>query len=95
MNLKEVYRLKGMLTAQGIPFEEADVFGGKQLLYPAKEGRKCSIICHLSSHGREEGLLEIMGLLTPEEAEYDDVVGYLTAEDVFARIQQDWAATKG
>lgn len=33
-------------------------------------------------------LIEIMGLLTPEEAERDSVVGYLTAEEVFRRIQE-------
>lgn len=31
-------------------------------------------------------LIEIMGLLTPEEAALDSVVGWLTAEDVFSRI---------
>lgn len=34
-------------------------------------------------------LIEIMGLLTPEEKELgDSVVGYLTAEDVFGRIKR-------
>jgi hypothetical protein len=32
--------------------------------------------------------IEIMGLLTPEEQEYDSVVGYLTAEEVFRRIKE-------
>ena len=35
-----------------------------------------------------DDLIEIMGLLTPEEQEYDSVVGYLTAEDVFQRIKE-------
>ena len=29
-----------------------------------------------------------MGLLTPDEEEYDSVLGYLTAEDVFERIRK-------
>lgn len=29
-----------------------------------------------------------MGLLTPDEEEYDSVLGYLTAEDVFERIRR-------
>lgn len=33
-------------------------------------------------------LIEIMGLLTPEEEKYDSVVGYLTAEEVFRRIKE-------
>lgn len=38
------------------------------------------------SHGFGDGKLEIMGLLTEEEAEWDSVVGYLSAEEVFQRI---------
>lgn len=37
-------------------------------------------------YGREKDLLEIMGLLTPEEEKINSVIGYLTAEDVFERI---------
>lgn len=42
-------------------------------------------------HGTDEkdgDLIEIMGLLTPEEQENDSVVGYLTAEEVFRRIKE-------
>ena len=38
--------------------------------------------------GGNSDLIEIMGLLTPEERESDSVVGYLTAEDVFGRIKR-------
>ena len=48
----------------------------------------CSIIEGDGSYGREQDLLEIMGLLTEEEAEYDSVVGHLTAEEVFERIKK-------
>lgn len=37
---------------------------------------------------KDGDLIEIMGLLTPEEAEWDSVVGYLTAEEVFRRIKE-------
>jgi hypothetical protein len=33
-------------------------------------------------------LIEIMGLLTPEEAECDSVAGYLSAAEVFLRIKE-------
>ena len=37
----------------------------------------------------EDGdLIEIMGLLTPEEEKWDSVCGYLTAEEVFRRITE-------
>ena len=50
----------------------------------------CSVIEHCGSYGREEDKLEIMGLLTEEELEVDEVKGYLTAEEVFGRIIDDW-----
>jgi hypothetical protein len=31
-----------------------------------------------------------MGLLTEDEEKSDEVLGYLTAEDVFARIKKSW-----
>lgn len=46
-----------------------------------------SIIEGYGSYGGHQDLLEIMGLLTEEESQYDSVVGYLTAQDVFDRIQ--------
>lgn len=40
----------------------------------------------LGSDEKDGDLIEIMGLLSPEESEHDSVVGYLTAENVFQRI---------
>lgn len=89
----EIFKLEGMLKAEGIPFvyhRQPDMCGF-QICYPEDgDNRICSVILHSGSYGREEGLLEIMGLLTPEEEQYDDVVGYLTADDVFERISNDW-----
>lgn len=86
----EIFKLEGMLKAEGIPFvyhRQPDMCGF-QICYPEDgENRVCSIILHSGSYGRGEGLLEIMGLLKPDEKECDDVVGYLTAEDVFERIK--------
>lgn len=38
--------------------------------------------------GGPSDLIEIMGLLTPEEEENNSVVGWLTAEEVFRRIKE-------
>jgi len=73
---------------------EKDAFGCYHILYPNNIIRECSVICNPMSYGHEEGLLEIMGLLTKEENEDDDVVGWLTAEDVFNRIVKDWKENK-
>ena len=86
----EIFKLEAMLKAAGIPFvyhRQPDMCGF-QICYPEDgENRICSVILHSGSYGRSEGLLEIMGLLKPDEEACDDVAGYLTAEDVFERIK--------
>ena len=62
-----------------------------QICYPVfgdkNTDRVLSAIQGFGTYGAEQDLIEIMGLLTPEEAKHDCVVGYLTAENVFKRIQ--------
>ena len=96
----EMSKLVKMLQEANIPFE----YSGTQVCYYGKEGRPkpkegaiygmgmgavCSVIY---GYGREKGLLEISGLMTDEEyeRENDSVLGYLTAENVFARIKEHW-----
>lgn len=96
IDFAEMDKLEQLLVEADIPYEKSRVFGGKQLQYPCKgDGRVCSIILHKGSYGRSEGLLEIMGLLTNEELECDDVVGYLTADNVFSRIKKHWEEKGG
>lgn len=91
INFAEMDKLEQLLVEADIPYEKSRVFGGKQLQYPSSGGdRVCSVILHKGSYGRSEGLLEIMGLLTDDERTYDDVVGYLTADNVFGRIKRHW-----
>lgn len=52
----------------------------------------CSVIEHDGSYGKHVDKLELYGLLTEEERSYDEVKGYLTAEDVFARIANHYNA---
>lgn len=88
---KEILRLKKMLEEKHIPFVFKENFGGYQIVYPGYNKEMiCSVIEHCGSYGREEDKLEIMGLLTEEEYEIDSVKGYLTAEEVFGRIINDW-----
>lgn len=86
----EIFKLEAMLKAEGIPFvyhRQPDMCGF-QICYPEDgNNRVCYIMLHSGSYGREQGLLEIMGLLKPDEEQCDDVVGYLTADDVFERIK--------
>lgn len=85
----EMITLIDKLDAANIPYAvEMDAFGAIHVMYPDnwEEGCKCSVICHRFSYGGSEGLLEIMGLTDSE----DNVEGWLTANDVFARIYTDY-----
>ena len=86
----EILRLKEMLTQHGMPFDFSEFHGGYHICYPNKDNVICSVIEHDASYGREEDKLEIQGLLTEQELEEtnDTVLGYLTAKDVFARINK-------
>ena len=86
----EIFKLKDMLERAKIPFKFSELMGGYHIVYPADGGECiCSVIEHDGSYGKEKDLLEIQGLLTEleEETLEDDVLGYLTAEDVFQRLK--------
>ena len=85
-----------MKTATGFltPITMKEFMDGWQICYPVDfpiEKRVVSVIEHYGSYGHAQDTLEIMGLLTDEERRYDSVVGSLTAQDVFDRIQKHYA----
>ena len=89
----EMITLIDKLQSAHIPFEIEfqEMFSGKKyphVMYPSNwnNGCKCSVVCNEMSYGHENGLLEIWGLGDTE----DDVQGWLTASDVFARIYTDY-----
>lgn len=92
---KEIFRLNEMLTAKEIPHVFQKMMDGWQIIYP-KDGKRrvMDAIEHYGSYGNEQDLLEIMGLLTREEKKCDSVLGYLTAEEVFGRIEKHWSEHK-
>ena len=88
---KEIFRLKGMLEKAGVPFKwiVRDDAGGYQICYPVGGSAcVCSVIEHCFSYGNKFDKLEIEGLMTEKEKALhkDTVLGNLTAEDVFSRI---------
>ena len=88
---QEILKLDRMLTEANIPHTLDKLFDGWQVCYPTNvrgEEMVMDAVEHFDSYGQEEDLLEVMGLLTPEEEEYDSVCGHLTAEDVFERIRK-------
>ena len=82
--MTEMEKLIELLESANIPFETDIVFGTTQVCYPNCENVVCDAICHQYSYGHEKGLLEIMGLVDDDE---DSVEGYLTAQQVFDKIQ--------
>ena len=91
----EILKLDKMLDEAEIPHTLNRSMDGWQVCYPSV-GEDCvaDAIETFGSYGNEENLLEIMGLLTPEELEHDSVLGYLTAENVFERMRAHYEDTK-
>lgn len=94
MEYTEILKLKKMLEDAGIPFRTKEYQNGYHLHSDGftvdSFNTGWSVIEHDGSYGREQKLLEISGgLMTPEEIEREDdtVLGWLTAEDVFRRIE--------
>lgn len=96
-NYKEILKLDSMLTKANIPHTLDRLYDGWILRYPSNDIEMImDAIEHFSSYGSRNDKLEIMGLLTPEEEECDEVLGDLTAEEVFERIKKHWnGETKG
>lgn len=88
----EMYKLINLLVKAKIPFEIVELCDTPQVFYPSTKNPILDVICHRGSYGHEKGLLEIMGCLVTNED--DDVEGWLTAKEVFKRIQSDFL-TKG
>lgn len=92
VDLTEFNKLAKMLECANIPHTNErmgfSLGNGRQIrLYNDAGEQLADVICHYGSYGWKEGLLEIMGALTAEENEYDDVLGWLTAEEVFKRFK--------
>ena len=89
----EILKLKEMLGRAKIPFVwDSKHFDGFHLIYSIDGETVCSVVEFTGSYGASRDLLEIMGLMTEEEEQKtgDNVLGWLTAEDVFKRIKTHW-----
>lgn len=88
----EIFKLKDMLEKAKIPFNFSELHCGFHIVYPCFNSAACSVIEHDLSYGSRKDLLEIRGLMTEKEIqdEDDDVLGFLTAQDVFNRIEKHY-----
>ena len=96
---KEIFRLKKMLEDANIPFDffELDPDARKimpefehwHINYPNRGNFIVSAVEGFGTYGEQDDKLEIMGGLTEEEKEEGyEVVGWITAEEVFKRIKK-------
>ena len=78
MNFTEIFKLKEMLDAEGIPNTLAPLWDGLQIkvfINNEKIEDFDDVVLHSGSHGNEKGLLETYNL--------NSCNGYETAEQVF------------
>lgn len=80
----EILKLKQMLDEAKIPYES---FEPQSDGYQLRLNENIDVIEHHASYGGECDKLEIMGALTKREHESNSVIGWLTAEEVFARFK--------
>lgn len=83
----EMGKLEWLLQEAKIPYRIEYIWGMPSVRYYGHgEELICDAVCHSGSYGHEIGLLEIMGLTRNN----DSVEGWLTSEEVFDRIYEDW-----
>lgn len=90
IRMLEFNKLVKMLQKNDIPFEVEQLATGKRLFVPSSfafsEGEckyRISVICCTGSFGYDRGLLEMWAPST-----WQDVDGYLTAEDAYKWISE-------
>ena len=95
-DLTELDKLEEYLKAKGIRYQRRDEsfqlglchVEQHQIVVFADDGRRMwDAICQTGSYGYEEGLLEVMGKPVVRKSDSDDVVGWLTAAEVIARLE--------
>ena len=88
---QEILKLHMMLLEKEIPHDIRRDCDGWHIIYPCTGlDRVLSAVEFKGTYGAEKDLIEIMGLLTPEELLMDSIKGYLTAEEVFNRIKEHY-----
>ena len=81
INQTEMMKLAFGLYDRGIEFKAKSFFDGIQFIIGDWDW---DAICHSGSFGHENGLIEVMGLPQCQ----DDVIGYLTAEEVLKMVDE-------
>ena len=85
INQNEMIALAIGLHARGIKFNSRSRLGGLQIC-----AKGWDAICNCGSYGHDDGLIEVMGLPQCK----NDVLGFLTAEQILAMIDENNACGK-
>lgn len=87
----ELDKLEAYLKEHGYEYiredDDSKQLNIHQIIVYENDIRKWDAICHYGSYGYEAGLLEIYGDIVWADIDGDSVRGWLTAEDVIARIE--------
>ena len=81
INQDEMMKLAFGLHDRSLEFSVKSFFDGIQIVVGDWDW---DAICHSGSYGHENGLIEVMGLPQCQ----DDVIGYLTAEEVLKMVDE-------
>lgn len=92
----ELNKLEEYLEAHGYQYDRVDHNFGyaerHQIIVYEKHRYKWDAICHFGSYGNEQYLLEVMGCIVPK---FQDVMGWLTADDIIYRLEHgEWKTTR-
>lgn len=79
VDITEMQKLADGLAKMGIGFDTRRLFGGIQI-----RTHDWDAVCHSYSYGGDVGLIEIMGTIVQDDE--DSVEGYLTADEILARL---------
>ena len=87
---REILELERMLIDAKIPHAIRRLYDGWQICYPDNDNYVLSAIEFTGSYGSKSDLIEIMGLLSEKEREFDSVCGNLPAKNVFERVKNHY-----
>lgn len=89
----ELNKLEKYLIRNGIPYvrkDEEGLFFHHQLIVGTETDNASGdfdVVCSYGSFGSEEGLLEAMNRAEEITSNFDDVEGYLTANDIIRKME--------
>ena len=91
--MSELDKLEKYLKEHGYEYTREDIDGKPytdvhQIIVYKNGERLWDAVCHSGSYGYSQGLLEVMGDIVWYDIDGDSVRGWLTADDVIARIER-------